>query len=274
MSEITDTPKRSIPSRLPPESPPAGLGVGAARRVVDLAVSAVALVLVAPLMLLVCLLVLVIDGRPVFFRQRRVGEGGEVFMLYKFRTMRLVQGGPAVTARADARITRLGLILRRTSFDELPQLWHVLRGQMTLVGPRPESEELAARYPEWCRIVLMTRPGLTGPAQLSYRERSAVPPPGWTDVEQWYLTVLVPLRAAADLEYLRRPRLGQTFRYLGITALFCVGLIDIGKTVDPPLVPRQRSPQTGPSTTASGSTTIGSQRALTHSPDERSNSKL
>jgi lipopolysaccharide/colanic/teichoic acid biosynthesis glycosyltransferase len=209
------------------------LRVGAIRRLLDVTLSGLVLLLVSPLLSAIALLVLVTDGRPVLFKQRRVGEGGKVFMFYKFRSMRTVADGPAVTAGADARITRLGAILRRTAIDELPQLWHVLRGQMTLVGPRPESEELAAGYPESCRTLLQARPGLTGAAQLRYREASAVPPPGWTDVELWYLTVLVPLRCAADLKYLQRPSLLQTLRYLGITALFVVGLIDVGETVEP-----------------------------------------
>jgi lipopolysaccharide/colanic/teichoic acid biosynthesis glycosyltransferase len=213
------------------------LRVGAIRRLLDLTVSGIVLLLLTPLLVVIALLVLVTDGRPVLFKQRRVGEGGKVFMLYKFRSMRTMANGPAVTAGADARITRLGAVLRRTSIDELPQLWHVLRGQMTLVGPRPESEELAAGYPESCRILLQARPGLTGAAQLRYREESAVPPPGWTDVERWYLTVLVPLRCAADLKYLQHPSLLQTLRYLGITGLFVVGLIDVRQTVEPSAVP-------------------------------------
>jgi lipopolysaccharide/colanic/teichoic acid biosynthesis glycosyltransferase len=131
--------------------------------------------------------------------------------------------GPGVTAAGDARITRTGVLLRRASLDELPQLWHILRGRMTLVGPRPESVELAARYPAGCRFVLDARPGLTGPTQLRFRERSATPPPGW-DVDAWYLSVLVPRRTACDLVYLTRPTLGRTLGYLLLTALQIVGL--------------------------------------------------
>ena len=171
------------------------------------------------------------SGRPVLFRQPRIGENGRPFVLYKLRTMRMVASGPEVTAASDARITRLGAFLRRTAIDELPQLWHVLRAQMTLVGPRPESATLADRYPESCRSVLLARPGLTGPAQLQYRERSAVPPEGWTDVERWYLDVLVPLRVAADQEYLKRPTVRRTLHYLVVTALFVFGLADVQRPV-------------------------------------------
>jgi len=98
---------------------------------------------------------------------------------------------------------------------------------MTLVGPRPESLALADRYPVGCRQILLARPGLTGPAQLRYRERSAVPPPGWVDVEGWYLDVVVPARVQADLDYLRRPTLRATVHQLVVTALFVLGLVDV-----------------------------------------------
>lgn len=201
------------------------------RRACDLLVSGLALLVAAPLLAVAALLILVTDGRPVFFHQVRVGEGGHPFRLCKLRSMHTGPAGPGVTAGHDPRITRVGAVLRRTSVDELPQLWHVFRGQMTLVGPRPESVELAERYPAECRSVLMARPGLTGPAQLRYREASAVPPDPETDVETWYLTTMVPLRTAADLGYLTRSSVVDTVRYLALTALFVVGLADVQERV-------------------------------------------
>lgn len=212
-------------------------GVGAARRTLDLVVAATLLLVSLPILAVAACLIVLTTGRPVLFKQNRIGESGRSFLLYKLRTMRVVASGPEVTAQSDVRITRVGSVLRRTFIDELPQLWHVLRGQMTLVGPRPESEALASRYPDSCRAVLMARPGLTGPAQLHYRERSAVPPAAWTDVESWYLTVLVPLRVQADLEYLRRPTLRQTVRYLLLTAMFVVGIVDTRRAVNYDAVP-------------------------------------
>jgi lipopolysaccharide/colanic/teichoic acid biosynthesis glycosyltransferase len=208
-------------------------GVSRARRAIDVLAGAVLVTLTAPVVLVAALLIVLTDGRPVLFRQERLGEGGKPFRLTKLRTMRAAQSGTAVTAEGDPRITRVGAFLRRTSIDELPQLWHVLSGRMTLVGPRPESVELAAGYPASCRAVLLARPGLTGPAQLRYRERSALPPAGWEDVEGWYLNVVVPLRVEADLEYLRRPTLGATLRMMVVTALFVVGLADVQATVEP-----------------------------------------
>lgn len=206
-------------------------GVGLTRRVMDVVVASLMLLLVCPVLLVVALLLVLDDGRPVLYRQVRLGQNGVPFRLVKLRSMRTAvpgaDAGAAVTTEGDPRITRVGRFLRRTALDELPQLWHVLRGQMTLVGPRPESLALAERYPESCRAILTARPGLTGPAQLRYWERSAVPPAGWTDVEKWYLTVMVPLRVRADLEYLLRPSLRATVHYLVVTALFTVGLLDV-----------------------------------------------
>lgn len=206
--------------------------VGFTRRALDLLVAGTLVLLSAPVLLVAMLLVWLLDGRPVFFHQTRIGEGARPFRLAKLRTMQ-VADGPAVTAAGDARVTRIGRVLRRTSIDELPQLWQVLRGRMTLVGPRPESAALAARYPVECRPVLAARPGLTGPTQLRYRERTAVPPDGW-DSEEWYLRVLVPLRTAADLEYLRRPTLPTTLHHLLVTAGFVLGLVDVQVAVVPP----------------------------------------
>lgn len=203
--------------------------VGAARRLLDVALGGTLLVLALPVLALAAVLVLATDGRPVLYRQWRVGEGGRPFRLLKLRTMRPGHG-PGVTASGDPRVTPLGAVLRRLSLDELPQLWHVVAGQMTLVGPRPESVALAGRYPPTWRSALDPRPGLTGPTQLSFREGSAIPPPGW-GVEEWYLEVLVPLRASCDQEYLRRPTLARTFLYLGRTALLVAGVADYARPV-------------------------------------------
>jgi lipopolysaccharide/colanic/teichoic acid biosynthesis glycosyltransferase len=193
--------------------------VSAARRALDVAASALALVVAAPVLLVAAALVLVTDGRPVLFSQTRLGEGGRPFRMYKVRSMRSSVDGPGVTSVGDPRITPVGRILRAFSIDELPQLWHVLRGQMTLVGPRPESTALAARYPESCRFVLAARPGLTGPSQLTYRESSVVPPVGSGDPDEWYLSVLVPLRTEVDLEFLLRPTMASTVRWLLATVV-------------------------------------------------------
>lgn len=189
---------------------------GPARRALDVLLSATALILLLPVLLAVALAVKLTSRGPVLFRQERVGEGGAPFVLVKFRSMAVGRSGPEVTAAHDPRVTRLGRWLRATSVDELPQFWHVLRGHMTLVGPRPETPALAARYPEPVRWVLDHRPGLTGPAQLGLRDDVALDTQA-TDPEVDYLERLVPQRVALDALYLRNPSLIRTVDLLAST---------------------------------------------------------
>jgi lipopolysaccharide/colanic/teichoic acid biosynthesis glycosyltransferase len=165
----------------------------AMKRALDLTVSGLSLALLSPLMAMISLLILIDSGRPVLFRQRRVGKDGKPFTVLKFRTMvadaeeRLGEvvdlselDEPAFKVRDDPRVTGAGRQLRRTSLDELPQLINVLRGDMSLVGPRPEEEAVVALYDERQRIRLAVKPGLTGPMQvygrgdLTFEERLAM----------------------------------------------------------------------------------------------------
>lgn len=172
------------------------------RRALDAVFALTLLLLLTPLLLTLALLVLATNGRPVLFRQQRTGAGAVEFTLYKFRSMRNGCTGPGVTGGTDPRVTRTGLLLRRLSLDELPQLWNVLRGDMTLVGPRPEVPELARRYPPEQHWVFRHRPGLTGPCQLRSRAYAARLD-GRADPEEYYLSVLVPERTRLDAEFLR-----------------------------------------------------------------------
>jgi len=165
----------------------------AMKRALDVFVSGVLLVLISPLLLLAALAILVDSGRPVFFRQKRAGKDGVPFTMLKFRTMdadaedRLSElidlsklDEPAFKIPDDPRVTPVGRHLRRTSIDELPQLINVLRGEMSLVGPRPEEEAVVALYDERQRGRLAIKPGLTGPMQvygrsdLTFEERLAM----------------------------------------------------------------------------------------------------
>src|SRR5215468_3657988 len=141
------------------------------RRAVDIIASAVALVLLAPLLGVLALLVRFTTGRPVFFQQWRAGQNGAPFRLIKFRTMRVdaEQSGGSLTFQADRRITRVGRFLRDFKLDELPQFWNVLRGEMTLIGPRPEVLDWVERYTPEQREVLTVKPGLGDPVQLLFR---------------------------------------------------------------------------------------------------------
>ncbi|GEM_PF-401711 len=143
------------------------------KRLLDIGVSLVALAFAAPLLLLPACVAIVVEskGFPIF-SQDRVGQGGQVFRLYKLRTMvaDAPWQGPALTQQHDERITRIGRLLRRTSIDEIPQLWNVLRGDMSLVGPRAVVPYVVARYEDWERATLNVKPGLTGLAQVSGRD--------------------------------------------------------------------------------------------------------
>ena len=198
----------------------AGFAPGAARRALDLLVGAAALLLLAPLVVLVALAVRLSSPGPVIFRQVRVGEGGRPFTLLKFRTMRPGERGPEVTRGGDRRVTPVGRLLRTSGADELPQLLNVLRGEMTLVGPRPETPALAARYPADCRAVFDHRPGLTGPTQVRLRDKDVLPPAGVPDLEAYYLRELVPSRVALDFSYLDDPSLARTLAMLWHTAAY------------------------------------------------------
>ncbi|MEO8556512.1 MAG: sugar transferase [Actinomycetota bacterium] len=203
-------------------------GVSRGRRLLDVTVASAGLVLGSPVFAAVAVSVRLSSPGPVIFRQVRVGERGQPFTLYKFRSMTCADnpnGTPAechVTAAGDPRVTRNGNVLRSTSLDEIPQLWNVLRGDMTLVGPRPETPRLAERYPPECRWVLQYRPGITGPCQLHMRDRDVVPP-DVTDPEAYYVRHLVPPRVDWDSRFLSAPTLRATLALLWSTARYLVG---------------------------------------------------
>ena len=186
-------------------------GVGFARRTLDIIVAVIGLLLLAPFCLIIAGLVGISSRGPVLFRQRRVGEGGDPFTMYKFRSMRIGPAGSELSLRGDPRVTPVGRFLRKSRLDEVPQLFNVLRADMTLVGPRPETVALARRYPPEYREVLRYRPGITGPVQV--RMNTLRIPEGFPP-EAYYLTVLVPRRVALDHEYLDRPTLARTIALL------------------------------------------------------------
>ncbi len=173
-----------------------------ARRGLDIGVSLLGLILLAPFFLaLVCLMKVMTPG-PIFFCPRRVGRHGELFRLVKFRTMvrDADKLGPAITAFRDPRITTLGRFLRRTKMDELPQLINVLKGDMSLVGPRPEDPRYVALYTPEQRRALEARPGITSAASLAYRkEDQLLAVPDW---ESHYRCEILPAKLKIDLEYL------------------------------------------------------------------------
>lgn len=162
-----------------------------------------ALLLVSPLMLICAAAVWASSPGPILFRQKRMGRNGEPFTLFKFRTMTAASAGLLVTAGNDRRITRVGRILRRSKLDELPEFYNVLRGDMSLVGPRPEVVELVdLSDPTWHRI-LKHRPGITDPVTLQFRNEESLLA-GVEDTRKFYLDYIQPYKLNGYAKYLER----------------------------------------------------------------------
>lgn len=176
------------------------------KRLLDISIAGLGLLLLLPLMGAIALLIKLDSPGSVFFAHERVGRYGRKFKVLKFRTM--VQDAPklggAITAGHDPRITRVGRILRKTKLDELPQLWNVLKGEMSLVGPRPEVEKYVQLWePNLREIVLSVRPGITGLTQIRYRHEERLLAQQ-ADPEKYYRETLLPLKLASDVEYVQR----------------------------------------------------------------------
>ena len=182
------------------------------KRLLDVILSLAALVLLLPLFALIAVAVAWDSGEPVFFRQRRIGQHGKVFYIYKFRTMHVLEDGAQIVQafRGDARITRVGHFLRITSLDELPQLWNVLKGEMSLVGPRPHAiahdEYYSALIQNYHRRYAV-KPGITGWAQVN-GARGATP--RLSDMQT---------RIDFDIQYVERESLWLYLKILAHTPL-------------------------------------------------------
>jgi lipopolysaccharide/colanic/teichoic acid biosynthesis glycosyltransferase len=171
-------------------------------RFVDLAVAICGLIVTAPLIGLCAVVVVLTSRGSAIFRQTRVGRGGRNFTMYKLRTMRCANAGPEVTASNDKRITLVGKFLRKTKIDELPGLWSVLKGDMALVGPRPEVPRYVdLNNAKWV-AVLKARPGITDPVTIQLRNEEELLAMASGDPEQFYLSVLQPLKLAGYVKYL------------------------------------------------------------------------
>jgi len=171
------------------------------KRTFDVTVAGAVLVLTAPLLTLIALAVRAESRGPAFFRQERVGRGGETFRIHKFRSMRKDMPGTLISATRDPRITRVGAILRRSKLDELPQVLDVLSGHMSLVGPRPEVPAYVALWPMAARDrILSVRPGITDPASVVLRNESDELAAA-EDPEQHYISSLLPRKTAMYVDY-------------------------------------------------------------------------
>lgn len=178
------------------------------KRAFDLCGALLGLVVVAPVLAAIALVIVLFEGRPVFFRQERVGASGRTFRMWKFRTM--VVGaermGAPLTVGNDRRVTRVGRWLRRQKLDELPQLLNVVTGEMSLVGPRPEVPHLLARYTPAQREVLRLVPGITDPASLRFYDEANLLARA-ADPERFYFEAIVPEKIRLNLRYAREATL-------------------------------------------------------------------
>ncbi len=199
-----------------PETPTGSGRPRSANRALDLAGGVAGLLIAAPVVAVAAIAMRASGDRgPLLYRARRIGEGGREITVFKLRTMRVATSGLAITHSQDDRITPIGRRLRRFKIDELPQFLNVVRGEMSIVGPRPEDPS----YVDWTdplhHFVFSARPGITGPSQIAFRHEEhllAVPDP-----DHEYRSVVLPQKLALDAEYLRRRTILSDVALIGAT---------------------------------------------------------
>lgn len=178
------------------------------KRLFDLVIAVILAVLLAPVILITALALLILDGRPVFYVSERMTTPTRGFKLIKFRTMKpAAENGGVSGGDKAARITRMGAFLRRSRLDEVPQLWNVIRGDISLVGPRPPLRQYVERFPEVYGPVLRSRPGVTGLASIyfhAHEERLLARSSSPAETDEIYCRVCVPRKARLDLIYQAR----------------------------------------------------------------------
>jgi lipopolysaccharide/colanic/teichoic acid biosynthesis glycosyltransferase len=200
-------------------------------RLFDVTCAAAGLLVLTPVLAFLAVLILWNDGPPVLFSQMRVGRRGRLFRIWKFRTMKASGKGGFVTAAGDKRVTGTGTALRRFKLDELPQLFNVLKGDMSLVGPRPEVPEcVQLEAPIW-QIVLQVRPGVTDLATLLYRDEEALLGTS-SDPEALYRETVLPAKLVLNLVYLRSKSFWRDLRLLCFTVQYSL----FPERLDPDLI--------------------------------------
>jgi lipopolysaccharide/colanic/teichoic acid biosynthesis glycosyltransferase len=174
------------------------------KRAFDVVAALIGLILLLPVFAIVALWIKLDSSGPVFFQQSRVGKHGVLFRILKFRTMMVdAEAKGQITVGVDPRVTRIGHVIRRLKIDELPQLVNVLRGEMSLVGPRPEVPRYVARYPDGIRqIVLSVLPGITDWASIEFREESTILAEA-SDPERSYIEEILPIKLEYCVRYVR-----------------------------------------------------------------------
>lgn len=189
------------------------------RRLVDILVSAIVLILLSPLFLAIAVAIRLDTTGNIIYRGWRVGKGGRRFKMLKFRSMiaAAVRHGPSISNVADGRITRVGQFLRASKLDEFPQFWNVLKGDMTLIGPRPEAPEIVDRYTPDQRRILSAKPGLTGPSQISCTVDESMAVRGGENAEDFYVHHVLSRKLAMDAEYIQNRSARNDIALIGRT---------------------------------------------------------
>ena len=184
-------------------------------RIFDILFSLFAILILLPWLPIIAFFIKVDSRGPVFYACKRVGQGGRIFKMYKLRTMyeTPVQLGPCLSPQGDPRVTPVGMVLRRLKLNEFPQFFNVLKGDMTLVGPRPEAPDLAAAYPEAAKVIFTVKPGLAGPNQILGRNEEELYPPG-ADPVQFYIEHILPKKIPVDVQYITDKSLMKNFKYM------------------------------------------------------------
>jgi len=219
------------------KSPPTAKTVGGIPRPFEAMIAFVGLVASAPLIAISAVAIKLTSRGPVLFRQMRTGRNGESFVLIKLRTMTTCAQGPQVTSTVDPRVTLIGRFLRKTKLDELPELWNVLRGDMSLVGPRPEVPRYVdLKDPKW-QAVLQARPGLTDPVTLRLRNEDKLLAEAEEDIEGFYLGTLQPVKLGGYLDYFNSRSWKEDVKVILKTA---VGVIRPGSIPAPTMAEIER----------------------------------
>jgi len=174
------------------------------KRIFDVATSIIGLIVLLPLFIIIAILIKLNDKGPIFYKQKRMGQDFKPFELLKFRTMVVNADkiGPAVTKDGDPRITKIGKFLRKTKLDELPQLWNVIRGDMSIVGPRPEVEKYIQYYKDDYKEILKVRPGITDYATIKFRNEEEILSK-YNDTESAYIKYVLPEKIRLYKTYIK-----------------------------------------------------------------------
>lgn len=193
----------------------------AAKRAFDVCCSSVGLAALSPVLLAASIAVGTTSPGGVFFRQERIGLGGKPFTIYKFRSMRKDNAGLKITTGTDSRITPVGKFLRKSKIDELPQLWNVLKGDMSFVGPRPEVKEYTDLYNEEQRQIFLVKPGITDLASIEFRNENDLLT-GSADPNRTYIEEIMPRKIDLGLTYIENLSLGYDIKLIFKTLLAVV----------------------------------------------------